>query len=548
MTTALANPILSDSGAGSTASLPATFPAGRFTSNRGDYVLHEKIGAGATGFVWWGTFAPSLVSPPVGEGDPVSDTVGVGGMSSDVVGESVEVAIKVIELDSVDVDLARLSASLRSASIMHHPHLLEQHTSFVSGSELWIVTERASLGSIRDVLTTVSPSGFASETILAAILYQVVDALAYLHASDLIHRDIKSSNLLLHDDGRVLVSDLGAARISWGSYKKSKTLAGSPCFMAPEVLRVVLEASEGYDTKADMWSLGIMAIELATGQPPYYDSSILQIMAEHAKGAPDLKTTLTRRRVRGHSFSRTFRSFVKACLHIDPAERKSAAKLLRHKLFNDVRGPGVAEGIIRQDLNSLLPSESLPARYLRMSRGFTQPGMINIEASSFGNWNLDGFNTPTSSSASPVGDADTSGGGLGLNVDVAGDSLQTVTSQDFHQAFADTPPPTPKGCGRSRSNSGSNSGSGSGSGSGFGSGAGSGANSAASEGGSDQRGGSGSSSDFSAGLSDFSNNDDFFDTSDWSYYSEEEWSTDPDDDGKTNDIVKDDDGDGKVDV
>ncbi|KNC51201.1 STE/STE20/FRAY protein kinase [Thecamonas trahens ATCC 50062] len=392
----------------------------KFSSEPEDYELEEQIGSGASSKVYWATYTPPESTNQVVR---LADADG----QSLVPKQAIPVAIKVIQLDSLDIDLARVSESLRSASIMHHHNLLEQHTSFVVGSELWIVTDRADMGSIRDVLVSVAPSGILDESVIAAVLYQALSGLAYLHASDLIHRDIKSSNLLLAADGRVLVADLGAARLSWGAYSRSRTLAGSPCFMAPEVLQVVLEGSTGYDTKADIWSLGIMAIELATGQPPYYSASILQIMAEHTKGPPDLKSTLTRRKVKGRKFSGALRSFVHSCLRINPAERKSAKDLLRHKLFASVRRPTQAEECIRTKFLAKLPSESLAQRFQRMLKaGFTDSAASPVGSANIGLWRIDSAEL----------DSPTASGGTGTPVSAP--ATAALASADLQDLLFDT--------------------------------------------------------------------------------------------------------------
>lgn len=89
-----------------------------------------------------------------------------------------------------------------------------------------------------------------------------MDGLAYMHKSEMIHRDIKAGNILLNMNGEIFLSDFGvSATMKLG--QKRDTLAGSPCWMAPEVM-----TKGGHDFKADIWSLGITAIELALGDAP----------------------------------------------------------------------------------------------------------------------------------------------------------------------------------------------------------------------------------------------------------------------------------------
>ena len=87
------------------------------------------------------------------------------------------------------------------------------------------------------------------------------------------NRDIKAANILLQSDGNVCISDFNlTAKLS--KKKKRSTVVGSPCWMAPEILD---ENSEGYEFKADIWSFGITALELANGKPPYYDDLTMKV-------------------------------------------------------------------------------------------------------------------------------------------------------------------------------------------------------------------------------------------------------------------------------
>jgi len=103
----------------------------------------------------------------------------------------------------------------------------------------------------------------------------------YFHSHDQIHRDIKSGNILMDDEGDIFISDFGvSANIK--SHQKRTTFVGSPCWMAPEVA----EQGEGYDFKADIWSLGITSIELAYGEAPNSQKNAMQVLLEILNSPP----------------------------------------------------------------------------------------------------------------------------------------------------------------------------------------------------------------------------------------------------------------------
>ncbi|XP_031553292.1 serine/threonine-protein kinase 3-like [Actinia tenebrosa] len=243
----------------------------------------------------------------------------------------------------VDTDLQEIIKEISMMQQCDSPYVVKYYGSYFKNTDLWIVMEYCGAGSVSDLMKLRIKT--LTEEEIKCVLKFTLKGLEYLHLRRKIHRDIKAGNILLNTEGHAKLADFGVAGQLTDTMAKRNTVIGTPFWMAPEVIQEV-----GYDCLADIWSLGITAIEMAEGKPPYADIHPMRaIFMIPTKPPPTFKDP--------ERWSEEFRDFVAKCLVKNPEERATASQLLQHPFIQGAKQPGVLTNMIQEAL-TIMAEES----------------------------------------------------------------------------------------------------------------------------------------------------------------------------------------------
>eukprot|EP01104_Vermistella_antarctica_P014629 TRINITY_DN4638_c0_g1_i1.p1 TRINITY_DN4638_c0_g1~~TRINITY_DN4638_c0_g1_i1.p1 ORF type:complete len:376 (+),score=80.10 TRINITY_DN4638_c0_g1_i1:575-1702(+) len=252
-------------------------------------------------------------------------------------------AIKFVDASGDDENMEDMEEIKREIDILHECNecscIVRYFRCFFYDALLWVVMEYCQGGSVHDFMRVCKRS--LTEVEVGAVIACIVEGLTYLHKRNILHRDVKASNVLLSRTEAKL-ADFGVSAQLSSTLQKRETLIGSPYWMAPEA---IVRDEEGYDAKADIWSLGITTLEIAQGKPPHYGVHYSSVIFMIPKDPPPKPKDPS-------AWSDEFNDFVRVCLEKNPAERPTAEALMEH--------PFVVKGRANRKVIGEMVEESLP--------------------------------------------------------------------------------------------------------------------------------------------------------------------------------------------
>ncbi|KAJ3440010.1 serine/threonine-protein kinase tao [Anaeramoeba flamelloides] len=258
------------------------------------------------------------------------------------------VAVKMISLEE-DEGLDDIKIEIEILKKCKHKNIVKYIGTYFKEETLWIVMEYCGGGSVSD-LCQILEKGLTEQQI-AGIMYGSLEGLNYFHSNRKIHRDIKGGNILLTDKGEVKLADFGVSAQLTKTMSKRNTFIGTPYWMAPEVI----QDYQNYDSRADIWSLGITAIELAEIVPPRCDIHPMRVLfIIPKKEAPKLKDA--------RKYSKEFHDFIAKCLVKNYEKRPKAKQLLMSESSESSSSETSSETSSEEEEQSSKVSTSKPTR------------------------------------------------------------------------------------------------------------------------------------------------------------------------------------------
>uniref|UniRef100_F1KQH9 non-specific serine/threonine protein kinase n=1 Tax=Ascaris suum TaxID=6253 RepID=F1KQH9_ASCSU len=243
-------------------------------------------------------------------------------------------AIKIMNINEEEEEEIKMEINMLK-KYSHHRNIATYYGAFIKKlpsstgkhDQLWLVMEFCGSGSVTDLVKS-TKGACLKEDWIAYICREILRGLYHLHQNKVIHRDIKGQNVLLTDSGEVKLVDFGVSAQLDRTVGRRNTFIGTPYWMAPEVIACDENPEATYDSRSDLWSLGITALEMAEGHPPLVDMHPMRALFLIPRNAPP-------RLKRGKKWSKKFESFIETVLVKDYHQRPYTDQLLRHPFIRD---------------------------------------------------------------------------------------------------------------------------------------------------------------------------------------------------------------------
>ncbi|KAL3091633.1 hypothetical protein niasHT_024215 [Heterodera trifolii] len=258
-------------------------------------------------------------------------------------------AIKIMNINEDEEEEIKAEINMLK-KYSHHPNIATYYGAFIKKlpsstgkhDQLWLVMEFCGSGSVTDLIKSFK-GGYLKEEWIAYICKEILSGLSHLHKNNVIHRDIKGQNVLLTDTAEVKLVDFGVSAQLDRTVGKRNTFIGTPYWMAPEVIACDENPESTYDSRSDLWSLGITALEMAEGHPPLCDMHPMRALFLIPRNPPPRLS-----RKSSKKWSKKFESFIECVLEKDYTRRPFTENLIKHTFIRDQISDRIVRNAIRE--------------------------------------------------------------------------------------------------------------------------------------------------------------------------------------------------------
>ena len=243
----------------------------------------------------------------------------------DTSAEPKQYAIKSISLKSIpEKELREICREIEITSSLKHPNTIRFYETYFDNKYFHIVMQ---LCKGKDLYNKIQSHNSLSENVVKVIIYKILLGVSYCHAKGIVHRDLKPENILFVKDtldSEIKISDFGLSKYISDPNEKMKSMAGTPYYIAPEVIKC------SYNSKCDIWSIGVIAYVALCGELPFKDKKVAGIFKKISQGEPSFKEE------EWDNVSSNAIEFIKMCLIKKPEKRPNAVEALNHKWFDEL--------------------------------------------------------------------------------------------------------------------------------------------------------------------------------------------------------------------